>query len=224
MSAHCCHSQPPSESAPDPAFRRVLWIALAINAGFFVIELAAALAAGSVSLQADAIDFAGDAGNYAISLLVVGLGLRARARAALVKGATMGLFGLWVLGTAAWHVAAGTLPHAPTMGIVGLAALGANLLVLALLWRHRGGDSNRRSVWICSRNDVLCNLAVLVAALGVFGTGTLWPDVIVAGIMAMLALQGCRVVVRQALGELRGEAARRRGAETGSGPAYSASR
>ncbi|MEX2630455.1 MAG: cation transporter [Tistlia sp.] len=217
MSAHCCHGHPQADNRADPGYRRILWIALAINASFFLIEIVAAFAAGSVSLQADAIDFAGDAGNYAISLLVVGLGLRARARAALVKGATMGLFGIWVLGTAAWHIAAGGLPHAPTMGLVGLAALAANLVVLALLWRHRGGDSNRRSVWICSRNDVLCNLAVLVAALGVFGTGTLWPDVLVAAIMATLALQGAGSVIRQALGELRLEAARK---ET----AYAASR
>lgn len=207
MSGSCCQHGPAVDARPDPAFRRVLWIALAVNAGFFLIELAAALAAGSVSLQADAIDFAGDAGNYAISLLVVGLSLQARARATLVKGATMGLFGLWVIVTAAWHVAAGTLPNAPTMGAIGVAAMLANLLVLSLLWRHRAGDSNRRSVWICTRNDVLCNLAVLVAALGVFGTRSLWPDVIVAGVMAALALQGAWAVLRHALSELRGTAA-----------------
>ncbi len=222
MASSCCSPPAAETPAPDPGFRRVLWIALAINAGFFGIELAAALAAGSTSLQADAIDFAGDAGNYLISLLVVGMGLRARARAALVKGATMALFGLWVLAMAGWQVAAGGQPHAPTMGVVGAAALAANLVVFLLLWRHRAGDSNRRSVWLCSRNDLFGNLAVLLAALGVFGTGSFWPDALVAALMAGLALQGSVSVIRQALGELR--ETRRPAAREEAGPAYSASR
>jgi Co/Zn/Cd efflux system component len=161
------------------------------------------LAAGSASLQADALDFLGDAGNYAISLFVVGMALRYRAMAALAKGGTMGLFGLWVVGTVVWHALHGTLPSAFTMGAVGLAAFAANAASFGLLWAYRGGDANMRSAWICTRNDVLGNLAVLLAALGVFGTGTGWPDVIVAAIMAALALQGAAVVARQSLGELR---------------------
>jgi Co/Zn/Cd efflux system component len=145
----------------------------------------------------------GDAANYAISLLVVGMVLRYRATAALAKGATMGLFGLWVLGTLVWHAVHGTLPDAATMGVVGFAALLANAASFGLLWTHRGGDANMRSAWICTRNDVLSNLAVLLAAIGVFGTGTGWPDIVVAAIMAGLALQGAWVVVRQSLGELR---------------------
>jgi Co/Zn/Cd efflux system component len=204
MSAHCCHQ--PEETVrnqQDRQYRRVLWIALAINAGMFVFEIAAGLAAGSVSLQADALDFLGDAANYGLSLFVVGLALRYRARAALAKGATMAAFGLWVVGATAWHAMSGTVPHAITMGAVGLAALASNAAVLALLWAYRSGDSNMRSVWICSRNDVLGNLAVLLAAFGVFGTGTGWPDVIVAAIMAALALQGAWVVIRHASTELR---------------------
>jgi Co/Zn/Cd efflux system component len=165
------------------------------------------LAAGSASLQADALDFLGDAANYAISLFVVGMALRYRASAALAKGVTMAVFGLWVIGITGWHVLHGTLPQAITMGSVGFAALAANALSFYLLWRHRTGDANMRSAWICTRNDVLGNLAVLLAALGVFGTGTGWPDTIVAAIMAVLALQGSVTVVRHALAELKQPAA-----------------
>jgi Co/Zn/Cd efflux system component len=168
----------------------------------FAVEIGAGLAAGSASLQADALDFLGDAANYAISLFVVGMALRYRASAALAKGATMGIFGLWVVGTVVWHAVHGTLPSAFTMGAVGFAALTANVGSFMLLWAHRHGDANMRSAWICTRNDVVGNMAVLLAALGVFGTGTGWPDIIVAAIMAGLALQGAAIVAKQALGEL----------------------
>ena len=202
MSASCC------DQALDPqrgnqSYRRVLWAVLTINAAMFAVEVAAGLAAGSASLQADALDFLGDAGNYAISLFVVGLALHYRATAAFLKGGTMGLFGLWVLGVTAWHAWHSTLPQAFTMGAVGLAALVANAASFGLLWAYRGGDANMRSAWICTRNDVLGNLAVLLAALGVFGTGTGWPDVLVAALMATLALQGAVIVIQQSLSELR---------------------
>jgi Co/Zn/Cd efflux system component len=203
--AECC-SPPPLNLDPqrgNQAFRRVLWAVLAINAAMFLVEIGAGLAAGSASLQADALDFLGDAANYAISLFVVGLALRYRAMAALAKGATMGVFGLWVIGTIVWHAQHGTLPNAFTMGTVGFAALVANAASFGLLWAHRTGDANMRSAWICTRNDVLGNVAVLLAAVGVFGTGTGWPDIIVATIMASLALQGAAVVARQAAEELR---------------------
>jgi Co/Zn/Cd efflux system component len=169
----------------------------------FVVEIGAGVAAGSASLQADALDFLGDSANYAISLFVVGMALRYRAAAALAKGASMGLFGLWVIGAVIWHALHGTLPSAFTMGAVGVAALAANAASFGLLWAYRHGDANMRSAWICTRNDVLGNLAVLLAAAGVFGTGSGWPDVIVAAIMAGLALQGATIVVRQSMGELR---------------------
>jgi Co/Zn/Cd efflux system component len=204
MSANCCdHCEAPDPHRGNSSYRSVLWLVLAINALMFLIEIGAGLAAGSASLQADALDFLGDASNYAISLLVVGMTLRYRAMAALAKGATMGTFGLWVFGATAWHVLHGTLPNAFTMGAVGLAALAANAASFALLWAFRGGDANMRSAWVCTRNDVLGNLAVLLAACGVFGTGTGWPDVIVAAIMATLAVQGALVVLRQATNELR---------------------
>ena len=202
MSAACC------DQAQDPhrgneSYRRVLWAVLAINAVMFAVEVVAGLAAGSASLQADALDFLGDAGNYAISLFVVGMALRYRAMAAFLKGTTMGVFGLWVLGVTVWHVLHGTLPHAATMGVVGFVALLANAVSFGLLWAFRGGDANMRSAWICTRNDVFGNLAVLLAALGVSGTGTGWPDVTVATLMALLALQGAVIVVRHSLAELR---------------------
>jgi Co/Zn/Cd efflux system component len=200
MGSECCDSSDPHRG--NPAYRRVLWLVLAINTVMFLVEVGAGLAAGSASLQADALDFLGDAGNYAISLFVVGMALPYRATAALVKGGTMGVFGLWVVGTVTWHIVHGTLPNAFTMGAVGVAALIANATSFGLLWAYRGGDANMRSAWVCTRNDVLGNLAVLLAALGVFGTGTGWPDVIVAVVMAGLALQGAVVVIRQSLREL----------------------
>ncbi|MGR4928160.1 cation transporter [Bradyrhizobium sp. CAR08] len=180
----------------------MLWAVLAINASMFAVEIGAGLHAGSASLLADALDFLGDAANYGISLFVVGMSLRHRAGAAIVKGVSMGLFGLWVLGVAIWHLYSGTRPEAITMGTIGILALAANAVSFGLLWAHRGGDSNMRSAWICTRNDVFGNLAVLLAAAGVFGTGTGWPDIIVAVVMACLALQGAFLVVRHAASEL----------------------
>jgi Co/Zn/Cd efflux system component len=204
--ADCCCTPPPlnlDTPKETAAYKRVLWAVLGINAAMFVVEVGAGLAAGSASLQADALDFLGDAANYAISLLVAGMALRYRASAALAKGATMGAFGLWVIATVIWHAMHGTLPDAFTMGAVGVAALAANAASFGLLWAYRHGDANMRSAWICTRNDVLGNMAVLLAAAGVFGTRTGWPDVIVAAIMAALALQGAAMVIRQSLGELR---------------------
>jgi Co/Zn/Cd efflux system component len=207
----CCHNDHCSSRAPQalnsPAWRRALWVALAVNAGFFLAEVAAGAAAGSASLMADALDFFGDAANYAISLGVAGMALAWRARAALVKGWTLVAFAVWVLGSTAWHALAGTLPRAEVMGVVGVAALVANGGVALMLYRFRAGDANMRSVWICSRNDAIGNLAVMLAAAGVFGTGTGWPDVVVAAIMGGLGLQGGCQIVQQARAELRRPAA-----------------
>jgi len=167
--------------------------------------MVAGAAAGSASLQADALDFFGDAANYAISLGVAGLALQWRARAAIAKGGTLIAFALWVIVSTAWHAFYGTLPRAEVMGAVGIAALIANGGVAVMLYRFRVGDANMRSVWICSRNDAVGNLAVVLAAMGVFGTGTGWPDVIVAAIMGGLGLWGGWQIVHQARGELRSE-------------------
>jgi Co/Zn/Cd efflux system component len=208
MSASCCAHQAPDPHRGNPAYRRVLWLVLVINGAMFVVEIGAGLVAGSASLQADALDFLGDAGSYVISLAVLNMALRYRAIAALTKGLAMGGFGLWVIGIVVWHAVMGTVPEPITMGVVGFAALAANAACFGLLYAYRDGDANMQSVWICSRNDVLGNLAVLLAALGVFGTGTGWPDLIVAVIMATLALQGAWLVARQARGELRSPEAR----------------
>lgn len=195
MSAHCCGATPLAPGQ-DPGFRKALWIALAVNLGMFVVEVAAGVASGSVSLLADALDFFGDAANYAISLAVLSLGLLWRARAALLKGLTMAAFGVFVLAQAGWSALAGVPPEPLTMGAVGFAALIANVGVAVMLYRFRGGDANMRSVWLCSRNDAIGNVAVMLAALGVFGTGSAWPDLAVAAIMAGLALTASASVIR----------------------------
>ena len=184
--SHACHSQGCTPPAPgqSPRYRRVLWAALFINACMFVVELVGGLHTGSVSLLADAVDFFGDAANYGLSLLVLGMALTWRARAALLKGLSMGAFGVFVLGRAAWSLAEGTVPEPLAMGAIGALALVANVAVAAMLYAWREGDANMRSVWLCSRNDAIGNLAVMAAALGVFGTGSAWPDLAVAVVMA----------------------------------------
>lgn len=201
MSAHCCHAEPVAKHL-SPAYRRVLWLALLINAGMFAIEVSSGIRAGSVALLADSLDFLGDAGNYAISLFVLTMSLSWRARAAQFKALSMALFGLGVLVATAWNAWQGGVPVAATMGLIGGLALLANLGVAALLYAWRDGDSNMRSVWLCTRNDALGNVAVLLAALGVLGTGSAWPDLLVAGIMASLALTSAWQVLHQARGEL----------------------
>jgi len=203
MGAHCCNHQSPEAALRSRRYRRILWIALAINLLMFAVEIGAGLKAGSVSLLADSLDFLGDSANYAISLWVLGMSLALRARAAQFKAASMLLFGIGVLAAALWHWWQGEVPSAPTMGVVGGLALLANVGVAALLYAYREGDSNMRSVWLCTRNDALGNLAVLAAALGVFGTGSAWPDLIVAAIMATLAITAAVQVLRQADSELK---------------------
>jgi Co/Zn/Cd efflux system component len=203
MPSSCCDHCHDEHAAIRPAFRRALWIALAINLVMFGIEVAGGLGAGSVSLLADSLDFLGDAANYGVSLVVLGMALRWRARAALLKGASMGLFGLWVLFATAQHALAGTIPDAPAMGAISVIAVLANLAVAIVLYRYREGDSNMVSVWVCTRNDVIGNLAVLAAAVGVFGTHAGWPDFLVGAIMGALALSGAWRVMRQALAEVR---------------------
>lgn len=203
MAGGCCGaSQDNSFKIEDASWRRVLWVALAINGGMFCIEIVAGVSAGSASLKADALDFLGDTANYAISLGVAGLALYWRSRAALAKGITLLLLGLWVIGNTLWMATRGTLPAAGTMGGVGVLALLANLICAVILWRHRTGDANRRSVWICSRNDAIGNVAVVAAAWGVFGTGTAWPDVGVAVILAGLGVSGGWQIIRQARREM----------------------
>lgn len=194
-----------ADEVSNPIFRRVLWLALISNFAMFVVELHASRLSDSMSLQADALDFFGDAANYAISLFVVGLALTARARASLFKGATMALFGFGVIGSALYRAVVGSAPEPSTMGVVGALALLVNVGVAVTLFRFRDGDSNRQSIWLCSRNDAIGNLAVMGAAAGVFATGTRWPDLLVAAIVAGLSLTAAYRVVRLAREELRHE-------------------
>jgi Co/Zn/Cd efflux system component len=198
-----CNADARNKMLDSPAWRRALWVALAVNAAMFTGEIVAGVASGSASLQADALDFLADAATYGISLGVGGMGLAWRARAAMIKGGGLLLLGLGVIGSTAWHAYAGTLPKAEVRGAVGVLALVANGAVAIMLYRFRTGDSNMRSVWICSRNDAIANLAVIAAAGGVFGTDTGWPDLIVAAIMASLGISGGWQILRQARGELR---------------------
>lgn len=211
MSTVCCPPPTAGTVALALRYRRILWLVLAINAAGFLVEIVAGLAAGSAALQADALDFLADTGNYAISLLVFGMALRWRSLAALAKGASMGLFGLWVAGGTIWYAWRGLPPEAGLMGGIGIMALLLNLACLVLLGGFRGGDANMRSVWVCSRNDVIGNVAVMGAALGVFGSGAGWPDIAVAAIMSALAVWGARQVIGQALDERRQERARTAG-------------
>jgi Co/Zn/Cd efflux system component len=203
VSDSCCAPTSGSEVPVDPRFRRVLWIALIVNAAMFAVEFAGGLSADSVALLADAVDFFGDAANYALSLFVLALAPVWRSRTALLKGLTMGVYGLFVLAKAGWNAVYGAAPEPMTMSVIGVLALAANVSVAVLLFKYRSGDANMRSVWLCSRNDALVNVAVILAALGVFGTGTAWPDLIVAAAIAVLALVSSRSVVLHALEELR---------------------
>lgn len=199
----CCQTPEPNQNPHNnPRWRAILWIALVANAAMFVVEIIAGVTADSRALQADALDFFADAANYAISLGVAGMALASRAKAALLKAATMLAFGLWVVGSALYGLIGGSNPEPQAMGMIGALALFVNVIVAVMLFRYREGDANMRSAWICSRNDALGNIAVLGAALGVFGTGQAWPDLLVASVMAALALWGAAEIFRQARREL----------------------
>lgn len=199
MACSCSHQ--PAPSKPDSKFRTALWIALVVNLTLFVVELVGGAYAHSSALWADALDFFGDAVNYGISLAVIGASLYWRATVALLKGLTMALFGLVVMGKVIYAYLQGIPPQALTMGLIGVLALLANVFTAVILYAFREGDSNMKSVWLCSRNDAIGNAAVILAAVGVFGTGSLWPDMIVAMIMAGLGLTAGYQIVKQARAE-----------------------
>lgn len=202
MAGGCCEGHCAVGEQISPRFRRVLWVALWVNAAMFCVELAGGFSARSVSLLADSMDFFGDAANYGLSLAVFAHGALWRSRAALIKGMTMGCFGLFILGKTAWQTHIGALPEPVTMGAIAVLALLANASVALMLYAFRNGDANMRSVWLCSRNDAIGNIAVMLAAAGVFSIGHAWPDLVVAAIMGTLALMAGVSVVRQARQEL----------------------
>ncbi len=187
----------------DPRYKRALWTVIAINAAMFFVEMAAGQLAGSQALQADALDFLGDTLTYGMSLAVIGASLKTRATAALVKGASLTLMGLWVFGATAYHVFVLGLPKAEVMGAVGFLALAANVASVLLLMRYKDGDANVRSVWLCSRNDAIGNVAVMGAAALVWLTATAWPDLLVAAAMAGLFLNSSFLILKQGLEEYR---------------------
>ena len=203
--AGCCGQDAQFDGVSD-AYKRRLWLVIAINAAMFAVEISAGQAAQSQALKADALDFLGDALTYGLSLAVIGLSLRVRATAALFKGLSLMAMGLWVLGTTLYRVLYTGVPEAEIMGLIGFLALGANLASVLLLMAYKDGDANVRSVWLCSRNDAIGNVAVMLAALGVWGSGTGWPDLIVAGLMAALFVNSSVQIIRQSLQERRGAA------------------
>jgi len=184
-------------------YKRRLWLVIGLNATMFAVEIIAGRMAGSMALQADALDFFGDALTYGISLAVIGATVAVRTTAALAKAASLMIMGLWVFGSTIWHVFVDGVPQAQVMGTIGLLALATNLASVLVLVRYKDGDANVRSVWLCSRNDAIGNIAVLLAALGVWGTSTGWPDLIVAAVMAALFLSSSVQIFRQALNERR---------------------
>lgn len=200
--AGCCGHEARFDGM-SAAYKRRLWVVIAINAGMFAVEMGAGQMAGSQALKADALDFLGDALTYGISLAVIGASLSTRALAALAKGISLLLMGLWVFGSTLYHVFVLGVPQAEVMGVIGFMALAANVTSVLLLAAYKDGDANVRSVWLCSRNDAIGNVAVMIAALGVWGTASGWPDLIVAGIMAGLFLNSAWQILVQAIAERR---------------------
>lgn len=197
----CCSSQ--DASVVDKTYRRILWFSLVVNLGMFFIEIIAGAMGNSLALTADAVDFFSDGANYAITLIVLGMSLQARSKAALFKGVCMGMVGAYVLFVSVSHIINGTVPRAEVMGIIGFMALITNVVVALLLFRHRSGDANRQSIWICSRNDAIGNIAVMLAGAGVWASQTGWPDIVVGLGIAGLGLWGAAQIVTRALAEMR---------------------
>ncbi|PIE16584.1 MAG: cation transporter [Rhodobacterales bacterium] len=204
MAEHChthetscgCSGNPVFDGV-DPRYKRVLWLVIAINAAMFLVEMTAGRLAGSQALQADALDFMADALTYGLSLAVIGMSLKRRSMAAMLKGTSLAAMGLWVFGSTIYQVFILGLPRAEIMGGVGFLALAANVASVLLLMRYKDGDSNVRSVWLCSRNDAIGNIAVMFASVAVWWTTSAWPDLIVAFVMAGLFLRSSQLILRQ---------------------------
>ncbi len=199
----CCGHDTGAFDGLSADYKCRLWIVIVLNAGMFAVEMAMGHVARSQSLQADALDFFGDALTYGISLAVIGASVRIRAGAALAKGASLFLMGLWVFGSTVYRVLAMDVPQADIMGSIGFMALAANVASVLLLVRYKDGDANVRSVWLCSRNDAIGNIAVMIAAVGVWGTASGWPDIAVAAIMAGLFVTSSVQIVTRAVREWR---------------------
>ncbi len=197
----CCSGGVPVFDGVDPRYKRILWTVISLNGAMFLTEMVAGQLAGSQALQADALDFLGDTITYGLSLAVIGASLRTRATAALFKGLSLSVMGTWVFTSTIYRTLVLGVPSAEVMGIIGFLALAANLASVGLLMPYKDGDANVRSVWLCSRNDAIGNVAVMFAALGVWGTTTAWPDLLVAAIMAGIFLTSAFQILRQAWDE-----------------------
>jgi Co/Zn/Cd efflux system component len=199
----CCSGGVPVFDGVDPRYKRVLWTVIGINAAMFLAEMLAGHVAGSQALKADALDFLADTITYGLSLAVIGASLKTRAAAALSKGISLSAMSLWVFGSTVYQTVVLGVPRAEVMGVIGLLALAANLASVLLLMRYKDGDANVRSVWLCSRNDAIGNVIVMIAALAVWGTASAWPDLIVAAVMAGIFLTSSVQILKQAWTEYR---------------------
>ena len=200
----CCETKAEELSALRDEHKKVLIIVLVINAVLFILEATAGLIAHSTALLADSLDMLGDAFVYGFSLYVLWRSLKWKAVAAIVKGIIMAAFGIGVLAQAIHKIMIGIVPNAETMGIIGVLVLLGNGICFLLLSRHRGDDLNMRSTWLCSRNDIFANLAVLIAAAGVTLFASIWPDIIVGVVIATLFLKSAFTVLSESIAELRG--------------------
>jgi Co/Zn/Cd efflux system component len=201
--ACCCAGGVPVFDGMDARYRRILWTVIAMNGAMFLTEMIAGHLARSQALQADALDFLADTITYGLSLAVIGASIRTRATAALLKGSSLSLMAAWVLGSTIYQTFVLGVPRAELMGGIGMLALAANLASVLLLMRYKDGDANVRSVWLCSRNDAIGNVVVMFAAVGVWGTGTAWPDIAVAALMAGIFLTSSVQILSQAWAEYR---------------------
>ena len=198
----CGCSGNPVFDGMDTRYKRILWLVIIINAAMFIVEIGAGKLAGSQALQADALDFLGDALTYGMSLAVIGMSMKVRATAALLKGLSLLAMGLWVFGSTTYQFFVLGVPKAEIMGVIGVLALAANVASVLLLMRYKDGDANVRSVWLCSRNDAIGNVAVMGASVAVWLTATAWPDLIVAIIMAGLFLRSAQLILVQSWQEM----------------------
>ena len=201
---NCCSGGVPVFDGVEPRYNRVLWTVIGINGLMFFAEMLAGHVAGSQALKADALDFLADTVTYGLSLAVIGASMKTRAMAALSKGVSLSAMSLWVFGSTVYQTLVLGLPRAELMGVIGMLALAANLASVLLLMRYKEGDANVRSVWLCSRNDAIGNVIVMIAALTVSGTASAWPDLAVAGVMAAIFLTSSVQILRQAWMEYRG--------------------
>ena len=200
--ACACHGDE-KRAQHDPGYRRALTIVVVLNLGFGLCELVGGFLAGSQALKADSLDFIGDGSISLLGLLALAWSARARAKVALTQGLFLGALGVGVIGFAVWRAFHATLPEAGLMGGIGVVALAVNVGAALMLSRFREGDANVRAIWLFSRNDALANVAVIVAAGLVAWTGQAWPDLGVAGVIALLFLHSAYEIVRNARAELR---------------------